>query len=124
MRTGHARRCAGELRGLLEQEVLDRALLQHLADEILSALKDPYADQQQLLRQAVGALRRIEEANVLQAREVLERLGASGCDEATRWLTVSALAKDPIVERALDLLDGVRSSVAVAPPRAVARARP
>lgn len=117
MRLHEARRLLGELRGLLEQEQLDRALLQALTDRIGAALKDPLSERRELLAQAMAALRTVRDGAAAQAYEVLSRRGAEGHDEAIRWLDVCAAREDDRVQRALELLEGVRSSIAVTPLR-------
>lgn len=124
MRAAEARKKAGELRGLLEQEVLDRALLQALCDRILSALRDPYASKKQLLQDAQRSLYGVDDPQVLAAREVLARLGDRGVDEALRWLDVSRAAEHPRVCTARELLEQARSTtIAVGPLRAATGAR-
>lgn len=123
MRLHEARRLLGELRGLLEQEQLDRALLQALTDRIGAALKDPLSERRELLAQAMAALRTVRDGAAAQAYEVLSRRGAEAHDEAIRWLDVCAAREDDRVQRALELLEQVRSSIAITPLRFPARGR-
>lgn len=122
MRAADARRKAGELRGLLEQQVLDRPLLQQLCDEILAALRDPYASRKQVLQEAYRSLAGVDDPQVLAAREVLTKSGDRGVEEALRWLDVSGAADNARICHARQLLEQVRSFVAVTPPRAAPRA--
>ena len=123
MRAADARKSAQQLRGLLEQEVLDRPLLQQLCDQVLAALADPYASRKQLLQDAFRGLFGLDDPHVLAAREVLTRLGDRGVEEALRWLDISAMANNDRVCGARDLLEQVRSSIAVTPLRAAAAPR-
>lgn len=123
MRLPEARRLLGELRGLLEQEQLDRALLQVLTDRIGAALRDPLSERRELLAQAIGLLCTVRDGAAAQAYEVLSRRGAEAHDEAIRWLDVCEARDDDRVQRALELLEQVRSSIAVTPLRFAARGR-